>query len=261
LKNFLKLLKFQNFHMTPRKKTATDLSTKHFSRYGEFLVSFELSKHGWNVYNPVYDEYIDLIIHKHICNDCGKIWNLTPSLVCKNCGKDYSKTEKKRIIAKKICNNCKHEMRGNKKKCERCSNKNLLNVPTCYICKGAIEMTKHTCKCGSKNYNSKFRTIQIKSSRIEYKNEKSLNTYAIDMKPKDLIENDEHFFIWCCLDDDDRPNFLVMSVHDFIRIMGKSLKGISFFKDEDRQHFSSKNFGKWKEFLDRFDRIELLEKT
>ena len=47
------------------KKAATDLNTKHFSRYGEFLVSFELSKYGWNVYDPVYDEYIDLIINKH----------------------------------------------------------------------------------------------------------------------------------------------------------------------------------------------------
>ena len=64
-----------------KKKTTTDLSPKHFSRYGEFLVSFELSKHGWNVYNPVYDEYIDLIIHKHICKDCSKNWNLTPALV------------------------------------------------------------------------------------------------------------------------------------------------------------------------------------
>ena len=37
-------------------KSAQDLTTKHFSKFGEFLVSFELSKHGWNVYNPVYDE-------------------------------------------------------------------------------------------------------------------------------------------------------------------------------------------------------------
>ena len=51
------------------KRSAQNLTTKHFSRFGEFLVSFELSKHGWNVYNPVYDEYIDLIIHKHVCKD------------------------------------------------------------------------------------------------------------------------------------------------------------------------------------------------
>jgi hypothetical protein len=61
-----------------RTRTTTDLSAKHFSRYGEFLASFELSKHGWNVYNPVYDEYIDLLIHKHVCKDCGENWNLPP---------------------------------------------------------------------------------------------------------------------------------------------------------------------------------------
>lgn len=46
-------------------KSTTDLNVKHFSRYGEFLVSFELSKHGWNVYSPMYDEYIDIIAHKY----------------------------------------------------------------------------------------------------------------------------------------------------------------------------------------------------
>ena len=102
------------------KKTTTDLSAKHFSRYGEFLVSFELSKYGWNVYNPVYDEYIDLIIHKHVCKDCGRKWNLTPALVCKKCGKDFSKRQKSKIIAKK-------------------------------------------------NYTTKFRSVQVKSSRIESK--------------------------------------------------------------------------------------------
>jgi len=83
-------------------KGVSDLSDKHFSRYGEFLVSFELSKHGWNVYEPVYDEYIDLIIHKYICKKCNKLWNHTPQLVCKQCAKDFSKSLKKDIIAKKI---------------------------------------------------------------------------------------------------------------------------------------------------------------
>jgi len=95
------------------KKTATDLSAKHFSRYGEFLVSFELSKYGWNVYEPVYDEYINFIIYKHTCTDCDKNWNLTPALVCKKCGKDFSKTQKSKIIAKKICEDCQNEMIGN----------------------------------------------------------------------------------------------------------------------------------------------------
>ena len=53
-----------------------------------------------------------------------------------------------------------------------------------------------------------------------------------------------------------KPHFLVMSVADFERVMGNSLKGISFFKDQDRQHFSSRNFGKWGEFYNSFDKLE-----
>jgi len=239
-------------------KNVTDLSEKHFSRYGEFLVSFELSKYGWNVYSPVYDEYIDFIIHKHICKKCGKKWNLTPKLVCKQCGKDFSKTEKKNIKAIKICNKCKTKMEGNKTKCIKCGSTDLINRPTCDKCGGEVEMREHTCECGSKEYITKFRTIQVKSSRIEYdkKTGKSKNTYAIDMKPRDLIKDGHHFFIWCLIDDNDKPHFLVMSVQDFIDTMGKSMKGISFFKDQDRQHFSAKDFGKWGKFLNAFDKLE-----
>lgn len=233
-------------------KDVSDLSEKHFSRYGEFLVSFELSKHGWNVYEPVYDEYIDFIIHKYICKNCNKLWNHTPQLVCKQCAKDFSKSNKNRIIAKKICSDCKEESIGNIKVCPKCKSKNLINRPTCDKCDGEVEMKKHICECGSTDFDAKFRTIQVKSSRIEDK-----NTYAIDMKPKDLIEDGLHYFIWCLIDNDSRSHFLVMSVTEFKEVMQGSLDGISFFKDQDRQHFNSKDFGKWKEFLNSFDKLEL----
>jgi len=148
------------------------------------------------------------------------------------------------------------DVTGNKKKCTKCESKNISNHPSCDQCDGTVEMIDHSCWCGGKNYDTKFRTIQVKSSRIEYKNGKSKNTYAVDMKPKDLISDSYHFFIWCLVDDDDNPNFLVMSVEDFKRVMGNSLKGISFFKDQDRQHFSSKTFGKWAEFLNNFIILE-----
>ncbi len=219
-------------------------------------MSFELSKYGWNVYDPVYDEYIDFIIHKHVCKDCGKNWNLTPKLVCKKCGKDFSKIQKSKIIAKKMCLDCKYEMIGNKTKCVKCGSKNLINQPSCDKCGGEIEMINHFCECGSKNYTTKFRTIQVKSSRIEYKNGKSKNTYAVDMKPRDLIKDKYHFYIWCLIDNNDKPHFLVMSVNNFKKIMGDSIKGISFFKDQDRQHFSARDFGKWKKFLNKFGKLE-----
>lgn len=233
-----------------------NLSAKHFSRYGEFLDSFELSKRGWNVYSPMYDEYIDLLVHKDVCKVCGRTWNLTPALVCKTCGKDFSKTQKNRIVAKKVCGDCKHEMVGNKTKCLKCGSTKLLNRPTCDRCKGEVEMRNHVCNCGKKEYITKFRSVQIKSSRIESKDGKSKNTYAIDMKPRDLIKDKHHFYIWCLIDNNDKPHFLVMSVDDFRNTMGDSLKGISFFKDQDRQHFSSKDYGKWNKYLDKFDKLE-----
>jgi len=104
--------------------------------------------------------------------------------------------------------------------------------------------------------HKKFRSVQVKSSRIEYKNGKSKNTYAVDMKPRDLIKDEFHFYVWCLIDDEDKPHFLVIPVEEFKRVMGDSLKGISFFKDQDRQHFSAKDFGKWKEFLSKFDKLE-----
>jgi len=193
-----------------------------------------------------------LIIHKYICKNCNKLWNHTPQLVCKQCAKDFSKSLKKNIIAKKICSDCNTEFIGNKTVCSNCKSKNLINRPTCNKCGGEVEMKKHICECGSTDFDTKFRTIQVKSSRIEDK-----NTYAVDMKPKDFIEDGLHYFIWCLIDDDGRPHFLVMSVKEFKEVMQESLNGISFFKDAGREHFSSKNFGKWGKFRDSFDKLEL----
>lgn len=241
-------------------KTTTDLNVKHFSRYGEFLVSFELSKYGWNVYSPMYDEYIDIIAHKYVCKECNKNWEITPILSCKKCKKDFSKTEKKNIIAKKICLKCKTEYIGNISKCKKCNYsgvENFINKPTCNQCKGEIEIKEHVCECGSKKYITKFRSIQVKSSRIE-KNKigKSKNTYAIDHKPRDLINSPEHFFIWCLIDDNDKPTFLIMSVTNFLNTMKNSIKGISFLKDQDRQHFNATHFGKWNKYKNAFDILE-----
>lgn len=240
------------------KKTG-DLNVKHFSRYGEFLVSFELSKHGWNVYSPMYDEYIDIIAHKYACAKCGKNWEITPTLKCNSCKKDFSKTQKVNIIPIKICNKCKSKYEGNITKCKKCENfgsENFTNIPTCDKCHGEVNLINFVCSCGSKDYKTKFKTIQVKSSRIESKDGKSKNTYAIDHKPRDIINCENHYFIWCLIDDNDKPHFLVMSVNDFLMTMGNSMRGISFLKDQDRQHFSSKDFGKWKDFINRFDLLE-----
>jgi hypothetical protein len=238
-------------------KTTTDLNVKHFSRYGEFLTSFELSKHGWNVYSPIYDEYVDIIAHKVTCTKCDSNWELTPELVCQKCHMVVSTTQKNKIRAIKICAKCGHKNQGNVGLCGKCKNKELINRPTCpnEKCDGEIKLARFKCKCGSITYVSKFRTVQVKSSRLEFKNNKPVS-YAVDMKPRDLITDKSHFYIWVCIDEKDVAHFLVMTVNDFIRIMGKSMQGISFLKDQDRQHFPYKDFGKWKECLNKFEKLD-----
>mgnify|MGYP001598288280 CR=1 FL=1 len=244
--------------MSSKNKSISDLSQKHFSRLGEFLVSFELSKYGWNIYNPVYDEYIDLIIHKYVCKKCKKNWNQTPSLKCSKCSIDFSKSLKSKIIAKKVCLDCKNEWEGNRVQCVKCHSKDIRYIPTCHKCHSEVKMKILLCSCGSSEFVTILRTIQVKASRIEYDKETGITkrSYAVDMKPKDLISDGFHFYIWCLIDDKEQPHFLVMSVEEFKKTMGKSLKGTSFFKDQDRQHFSSVDFGKWKEYLNKFEKLE-----
>ena len=241
-------------------KKTRDLNEKHFSRYGEFLVSFELSKFGWDVYHPLYDEYIDILGHKYACAKCGKNWKITPALKCKSCGKDFSKSEKKNIKVIKVCCRCGQKHYGQQNFCDRCSATgavNFLNKPGCDVCGDEVEILSYSCaNCGSPDYIEKFCTIQVKSSRIEYKKEKSKGTFAVDHKPRDLIESNHHFFIWCLIDDNDKASFLVMSVKEFKITMRSSINSVAFLKDQDRQHFSSKDFGKWKEYLNKFDKLD-----
>lgn len=101
--------------------------------------------------------------------------------------------------------------------------------------------------------NSKFKTIQIRGSRIEKKGQKK--TYGLTIKPKDIID-ERHFLIWCCINGKNKPHFLVMSVRDFKETIGqRALNTKSFKKGNYRLHFPLK-FGKWRKFLEKFDKLE-----
>ena len=233
-------------------KTIRDLNTKHFSRHGEFLVSAELAKHGWNVYTPMYDEYIDLIAHKFSCENCDELWDMTIKKTCKKCHKNYSSSMNKLIAPKFICDECGYFTKKSGK-CPDC-NIDLSSKPTCSVndCNGVIDIIKNKCKyCEHKKYIEKKITVQVKSSRIE----DGKDTYAVDPRLKDLLDSKTHFYIWCLVDDYGKSDFIVMSVDDFKETGKKDIETVSFFKDTCRLHFPMNDFKKWTKYKNEFTKL------
>ena len=82
-----------------------------------------------------------------------------------------------------------------------------------------------------------IRTIQVKGSRVELEGKKM--SYGLTHKPKDLMHDPAHFFIWLFYDNNEKEHFVILSVSDLIEVMGNGLKTMSWRKGNDRIHFSS----------------------
>jgi len=65
--------------------------------------------------------------------------------------------------------------------------------------------------------NGNYRTIQVKSSRIE-NTDNGYESYGLTMKPKDLFHDVRHFFIWVFLDTNSIFHYFILNVKDFIDI-------------------------------------------
>lgn len=88
------------------------------------------------------------------------------------------------------------------------------------------------------NNSFAFRTIQVKGSRIELEGGKP--SYGLTHKPKDLIHSPSHFFVWLFYDQKENEKFVVLSVSNFIKLMGNSFfHSMSWRKGNCRIHFSS----------------------
>jgi len=90
-----------------------------------------------------------------------------------------------------------------------------------------------------KEINGKLviRTIQVKGSRIE--KEGAQLSYGLTHKPKDLMHDPAHFFIWIFYDKKEKENFIILSVSDFIELMGFNFfKSMSWRKGNCRIHFN-----------------------
>ena len=256
--------------MAEKESKSGDLKDSHFSRYGEFLVSYELSKRGWNVYGPVYDEYVDYVVSGFICEngDCRSLLRtVTPRLVCP-CGKELSNAEKKKCQAVAVCVNCNEILVGNEgnSRCKKCRDscmskrERFLACPRKCECERLtekkVQVQKSACQlCGSENISMVFRTVQVKSSRME-----DGGTYAVNHKPRDLVPDmkrpdQRHFFVWCMVDEKDRATFFVVSAPEFAETMGRELFLPSFLKDDGREHFRIDQQNRWKDFKGAFDKM------
>lgn len=253
-------------------KSIGDFKDAHFSRYGEFLVSYELSRRGWNVYNPVYDEYVDFVVSGFVCGKCrNMLRTVTPQLACP-CGQPIPNAEKKQCISTAICANCGNIIQGKatNAKCRKCGGaaQGRERFLACFEKPGCerkgfdlrekrVSVRGAICaECGSENIQMIFRTVQVKSSRKE-KN----GTYAFNHRLRDLVPDIKkpdarHFFIWCAVDEDSdaRPAFFVMSAQDFADTMKDDLMLPSFLKDDGREHFKLAE-SKWSKFEGKFDKM------
>ncbi len=99
-----------------------------------------------------------------------------------------------------------------------------------------------------------IRTIQVKGSRLELEGKKL--SYGLTHKPKDLLHDPAHFFIWLFYDEKENENFIILSVSDFIDVMGLGMKSMSWRKGNDRIHFSADlKSTKLKKYINNWDNL------
>jgi hypothetical protein len=97
--------------------------------------------------------------------------------------------------------------------------------------------------------NNNYRTIQVKSSRIENLpslNEDGFESYGLTMKPKDLFHDVRHFYIWVFIDKNNEFHYFIFNVKDFIDIRYYKL-----LPSSRRKHPSLLMRGEWRWGTDR----------
>jgi hypothetical protein len=105
--------------------------------------------------------------------------------------------------------------------------------------------------------DNEYRTIQVKSSRIE--NIETLSrdgyeSYGLTMKPKDLFHDVRHFYVWVFIDKDSKFHYFILNVKDFIDIRYSKLP-----QSSRRKHPSLLMRGEWRWGTDRLHPHHLIQ--
>jgi len=223
----------------------SEIKVGQFGKIGENMVAFELSKRGWIVFLPPYDERVDIVAMKFICTECNSIWNVTHNLQCSNpqC-ENYNEIPKSKIIKSKKCSSCqtifnRNEIASQETICPNCNTNTLDEIALCNVCNNEVTVKQNNCTnptCNSLNYRIVFRSIQVKSTHY-VDNGKNL---GFNFKYQDLLDDDRHFFIVYLRDIKDckeTHHYWVMSKDDFRSI--KNIETVSFkIYQNDRGHYN-----------------------
>ena len=62
----------------------TGFKVGQFGKIGEHMVGFELSKRGWIIFYPPYDERVDVVAIKIRCKACKSNWYNEHRIACLN---------------------------------------------------------------------------------------------------------------------------------------------------------------------------------
>ena len=227
----------------------TDFKVGQFGKIGEHMVGFELSKRGWIIFYPPYDERTDIVAMKFRCKKCKSAWRNEHRISCLNsqCS-EFEKTirgiNQEKTYKNKKCQSCNYiekrtKSNAQKSKCNKCGGK-MVEIPLCPVCNKIIEILEKNCsnrECDSKKYEVIFRSIQVKSSHLV-----GGGKIAFNFKYQDLIDDDRHFFIVYnrrIVNGVERHFYWVFDKTDFMKIKKTETVAFQIYQN-DRGHYSPK---------------------
>lgn len=241
-----------------------DFKVGQFGKIGEHMVGYELSKRGWIIFYPPYDERTDIVAMKFRCKKCKENWLNEHRVACLNpeC-REFEKPIKSinsgTNYKNKICKKCGHierrtESNAQRSICSKCKGR-LEETALCPKCHKEIKVLEKNCsnpECDSKKYEVVFRSIQVKSSHLV----DGGRNIAFNFKYQDLITDKKHFFVVYnrrIVGGVERHFYWVLTKRDFLKVKNTNTIAFNIYQN-DRGHYNPEVLDKYlfkeKEFYD-----------
>lgn len=213
------------------------------------MVGYELSKRGWIIFFPPYDERVDILAMKTRCSSCKSPWDMEHVVACLNPGcREFevpiTGINSKNTYKNKRCASCGHIVpreKGNSylSVCPECGGV-LQEAALCPGCDSEIGVKKAKCsrypECKSESYELVYRSIQVKSSHLV----DGGRNIAFNFKYQDLVDDPSHFLVVYnrqIMDGVERHFYYVLSIDDFMSIKNTETVSYQIYQN-DRGHYS-----------------------